>query len=321
MVAALLGWAWWPAGQYEPIRASDRGTIGQVGQLVAAEPAASRAPEPTAAAAPVAVPPGTHLAISLIPEGGATEADPAIFVITDPTGGGAPIAIASSTAPAPDDATQPAADTTAIPDDSTSDPDTSTAAAFSFGLPDAPGEDDSQALAVNRTDGGTTYSIAYSLVTVRDGEPVDEHNGAHAFANCTACTTVAVSFQVVLVVGSSKVVTPVNIAEALNGNCPACITTAIANQIVVSIGQEGINQVLIDHGVLPEPEPEDTEAPATSEPSAPVDDPAADPPAAEESTTEQPASTEPEPEEPAPAPEQAPEDTTTEPAPAPAPTG
>ncbi|MCW2973011.1 MAG: hypothetical protein JWN72_1284 [Thermoleophilia bacterium] len=250
--AGLVGvalWAWWPAGQYQPVRASDRGAIGDVHQLVDARPVAARSTAPrstkptaAAAAAPTTVPAGTHLAISLTPEGGATEERPAIYVITDPEHPSTPIVIASGAAPATDDAAAggaaPAADATSPA------PATTAGTAFAFDLPEAPGANDSQALAVNRTDGGTTYEIAYSLVTVHDGDAVDERNGAHAYANCTACTTVAVSFQVVLVVGTSPVIAPINIAEALNGNCPACVTTAIANQIVVSIGSEPSQDLL-----------------------------------------------------------------------------
>jgi outer membrane biosynthesis protein TonB len=46
---------------------------------------------------------------------------------------------------------------------------------------------------------------------------------------------VAVSFQLVLVVGQSDTITPINVAEALNVNCPQCLTVAIARQIVVSL--------------------------------------------------------------------------------------
>jgi putative peptide zinc metalloprotease protein len=239
-VAAALTWMWWPTGQYEPIRASDRGTIGQLAGLATAEPAATRAAAPAAPASPPAdaarpaVEPGTHVAVSLIPEGGATDDNPAIFVITDPGGGGAPVLIASNSAAVP----------AAVEPTSGEAPAPTSAAAFSFALPDAPREGDTQALAVNRTDGGVTYTIAYSLVTVGDGDAVDQRNGAHAYANCTACTTVAVSFQVILVVGSSPMVTPVNIAEALNGNCPSCVTAAIANQIVVSVGAEPSKELL-----------------------------------------------------------------------------
>jgi hypothetical protein len=44
-----------------------------------------------------------------------------------------------------------------------------------------------------------------------------------------------VSFQLVLVVGQSDKITPINIAEALNANCPSCVTVAIAHQLVVSL--------------------------------------------------------------------------------------
>jgi hypothetical protein len=45
----------------------------------------------------------------------------------------------------------------------------------------------------------------------------------------------AASFQVVLVIGHSDRITPINVAEALNVNCPRCITTAIAKQLVISL--------------------------------------------------------------------------------------
>jgi putative peptide zinc metalloprotease protein len=109
------------------------------------------------------------------------------------------------------------------------------ATAFPFKLPKAPGPHDSQALAVNTTDGGIRYDVAYSLVTVQNGDAVDETNSAYALASCNACTTVAVSFQLVLVVGRSDTIMPINVAEALNYNCPSCITTAIATQIVISL--------------------------------------------------------------------------------------
>jgi putative peptide zinc metalloprotease protein len=228
-IAGLALWAWWPRDQYRPIHASDRGTIGQVGTLVASQqPAPGPASAAHAAAPPAKLAPGTHLALSLIPEGGATKQQPAIFVITDPKSG-VPVVIAS-------DSTPDATDTSPTP--------TSTATAFNFDLPDKPGANDSQALAVNRTDGGITYSIAYSLVTVKDGADVNEQNGAYAFANCNACATVAVSFQVVLVVGQSNVIAPINIAEALNGNCPSCVTSAIARQIVISVSEQPSDELL-----------------------------------------------------------------------------
>src|SRR6185312_7671848 len=61
-------------------------------------------------------------------------------------------------------------------------PATPTAAAtqLPFKLPHAPGRGDSQALATNTTDHGIVYDIAYSLVTVSGGEPVDNENSAYA---------------------------------------------------------------------------------------------------------------------------------------------
>ena len=108
----------------------------------------------------------------------------------------------------------------------------------------APGPGDSQALAVNRTNGGVLYDVTYSLVTVSNGHPVTETNSAYALANCQSCTTVAVSFQVVLVVGESRIIAPINAAGALNGDCPACMTTAIADQIVVTLKSQPSAQLL-----------------------------------------------------------------------------
>ena len=300
-VVGLLVLAWWPSGQYEPIRASDKGTLAS---FMTSEPAArARVTETTQAS----VPTGTYLGITMVPEGGATDENPAILVL-EPGDGSEPIAIVSDT------------------DASTS------AAQFEFDMPDAPGNDDSQAVALNRTDGGVTYTIAYSLVTVRDGDDVDQRNSAHAYANCNACTTVAVSFQVVLIVGTSPLIAPVNFAEALNGNCLECVTTAIANQIVVSVGEEPsaelltrlreelerldalddlgadaspadlltqvtnvqqtINQLLADSGLTPEAQEgagADSTAPSGSETEQPTGDSTASPDATPDSSTGDPA--------------------------------
>jgi putative peptide zinc metalloprotease protein len=252
--AALLGlmaWAWWPSGQYQPVRASDDGTLLSVGQLVSA-PATPTVVRPelgvttaSASATPVSVAPGRHMAVALIPVGGATKAHPAIFVIKgkpgeksavivtddppkttstptfEPSGGSA----AAAAVPTPTATPAPAGDAPApVP-----------ATAFPFILPKKPGPNDSQALATNSTDGGIKYDVVYSLVTVKGGDTVDETNSAYALASCKACMTVAVSFQLVLIVGQSNTITPINVAEALNVNCPSCITTAIASQIVVTL--------------------------------------------------------------------------------------
>jgi putative peptide zinc metalloprotease protein len=220
----VLTWAWWPSGQYQPVRPTDDGTLVSAA-TAPTTPAIAARPQP----APVGRAPGRHLAVALIPRGGPTEEQPAIFVI-EGRDAEKPKVIVSDEAPTTRGAPtlegggEPSAPTPTVP-----------AAAFPFELPDPPGPNDSQALAVNRTDGGTVYDIAYSLVTVTDGADVDSTNAAYAFANCNGCTTVAVSFQVVLVVGRSDTIAPINIAHALNGNCPACVTVAIAHQIVLSL--------------------------------------------------------------------------------------
>jgi putative peptide zinc metalloprotease protein len=236
-LVGVLAWAWWPAGQYQPVRASDDGTLLSAFRTVGAPVAAAR---PEARPAPVGLAPGRHLAVALIPSGGATKQHPAIFVIKGHDGQKPAVVVSDQTpnpraAPAIDDTTgaKPPASAAPVP-----------AAAFPFKLPDKPGPNDSQALAVNTTDGGITYDVVYSLVTVEGGDTVDETNSAYALASCHACTTLAVSFQLVLVVGQSDVIKPINIAEALNANCPYCVTVAIAHQLVVSLSSAPSDELL-----------------------------------------------------------------------------
>jgi putative peptide zinc metalloprotease protein len=250
--AAVCGsaWALWPAGQYQPVRPTDRGTLAGFTHVISAPTSAAR----PAAGAPARVhlAPGTHLAVSMIPVGGATKSHPALFVIAGAKGQPAVAILSSSTpdqttassAPATDPATttDPTTTTTAGTESPSATPIRATA--FPFKLPTKPGPGDSQAVAVGTKDGGVTYNVAYSLVTVKDGASVGNTNSAFAFANCNACTTVAVSFQVVLIVGQSNSIAPVNAAGALNVNCPACVTTAIADQIVVTLNAQPTQQLL-----------------------------------------------------------------------------
>lgn len=213
--AALCGaaWALWPAGQYQPVRATDRGTLVSFTHLLAS-PASIARP----AASPVAdvrhvLTPGRHLALAMIPVGGPTKDHPAFYFVGGLHHGDHPVALVSWSASSTPVAVR----------------------AFPFKLPSGPGPGDNQALATGTQDGGVKYDIAYSVVTVKDGADVKNTNSAYALASCNACTTVAVAFQVVLVVGQSNVIAPVNIAEALNNQCPSCVTAAIADQIVVTI--------------------------------------------------------------------------------------
>ncbi len=254
-VIALLAWAWWPSGQFRPVRATDDGTLAGAFRTVSSPTTAAR-PAPVAGAPRLA--PGRHTAVALIPRGGPTKAHPALFVVNGGDEDDEPTIIASTKAPdasrAPtmdqpasaSAAATPTATATATPaaKSGASPAPTTAATQLPFTLPDKPGPGDSQALAVNTKDGGIVYDVAYSLVTVADGEPVANENSAYALASCKACTTLAVSLQLVLVVGQTDRITPINIAEALNLKCPECITTAIAKQIVVSVTAKPSDELL-----------------------------------------------------------------------------
>ena len=105
---------------------------------------------------------------------------------------------------------------------------------FPFNRPPAPGEGDNQALAVNTEDGSTLYDVAFALVWA-EGDTTDNVNSAYALASCRDCTTVAIAFQVVLVVGQSDTIVPQNLAAAVNYNCISCVTAALARQLVLTI--------------------------------------------------------------------------------------
>jgi putative peptide zinc metalloprotease protein len=245
--AAGAAWAWVPSGQYQAVRANEGGTLVGFGKLLSTPQAAARPSTPVSL---VRLTPGTHLAVSMIPVGGATKAHPALFVIAGDKGQPA-VAILSPSTPDPAGApvaeqassTSPTTDTTTTSSNTPTSPPVQ-ATVFPFKLPSAPGPGGTLAVAVGTKDGGITYDVAYSLVTVSKGADVTNSNGAYAFANCKACTTVAVSFQVVLIVGRSANIAPINAAGALNVNCPACITTAVANQIVVTLNAQPSDALL-----------------------------------------------------------------------------
>lgn len=200
-VLTLLIWAWWPAGQYRPVQASERGTIGSLfgDAAPAARPARLPATKPVSA-------------LALVPR---SSSDHPVLLVTRG-----------------DDGTL----RTIVTGDS-SDEETGAGQAFPFTLPDAPGEGDNQALAVNTTDGTVEYDVAVALVWVTDGDAALNTNEAYALASCAGCTTVAVAFQVVLVVGETNVVAPTNAAVAGNIDCVACTTAALAVQLVVTLAE------------------------------------------------------------------------------------
>ncbi len=116
------------------------------------------------------------------------------------------------------------------------------AAAFALAQPGAAradGDDepegrpqDNAAIAINTKDGSSLFRLAFSIRRVA-GDVVDHQNVALAWGKCQSCRTTAIAIQIVLVEGSPSVVTPVNLAVAVNENCNLCQTFATAYQFVV----------------------------------------------------------------------------------------
>jgi putative peptide zinc metalloprotease protein len=196
-VVAGLAWSWWPhPGTYRPVQAYERGTLAD------AIPTSLRSGVPTALEA------GRQGAGRAVwPEGAAlpTPEEPQLAVVmvprADRAGAGKP---------------------------------TMPTWVFPFNRPLPPGAGDNQAMAVNTTDGSTLYDVAFALVWA-DGDTVANSNEAYALASCAGCQTVAVAFQVVLVVGEANVVVPENVAAAVNYSCVQCVTAALATQLVVTL--------------------------------------------------------------------------------------
>ncbi|MGZ5418162.1 MAG: hypothetical protein ACXWDI_13365 [Nocardioides sp.] len=201
-----LAYAWWPdEDTYRPIQPGERGTLVDG---VAAMPVVSRAaPAPSF-------------------EVGDTGTTQAVWDTTDPL----------PTKAAPQLAV------VMVPRDSSGSSSGAAAAdggadgwVFPFSKPLAPGPGDNQALAVNTTDGTVVYDTAFALVWVEDGADATNVNEAYAFASCTSCAAVAVSFQVVLVVGDNDVAAPQNLAGALTSDCVNCLTYALAKQLFITL--------------------------------------------------------------------------------------
>ncbi|MEV0675660.1 hypothetical protein AB0I60_03960 [Actinosynnema sp. NPDC050436] len=195
-VALALLWAWWPQpGRYQPIRPEERGTIADAVVKTA------YSPDPTRPAAGTET--GTVTAKTAWPTGKPvpSKEKPVPAVVLEPVDG-------------------PAAGPTLV---------------FPFDdRPDPPRAGDNQSLVVNTVDGSVRYKVSFALVWAT-GDTVDNRNEAWAIASCKGCTTVAVAFQVVLVVGQANVVMPENVAVAVNHGCVECVTFALASQLVVSL--------------------------------------------------------------------------------------
>ena len=96
------------------------------------------------------------------------------------------------------------------------------------------GGGDNNATAVNTQDGSSELDVDFDVTAVFNGI-VDNTNTAEAYASCESCQSMAIAIQVVLVVGGVDVVTPHNIATAINDDCTACTTVALAYQLVLGV--------------------------------------------------------------------------------------
>jgi putative peptide zinc metalloprotease protein len=214
LLSATLVYAWWPdPDRYEPVRPYEDGTLLSVATVPLAAIGYQAPPSRSDAGGEI---------ITVLPESGSlpTEEEPALALVLVPTKG----AGAAGAADAGDGASGTGTPATADP-----------AWVFPFNEPLPPEPGDNQAVAVNTTDGGVTYDVAVAMVWVTGEEPVLNQNEAYAFASCSDCVTVAVAFQIVVIVGSANVIVPQNLSAAVNYECFECITASIASQLVVTV--------------------------------------------------------------------------------------
>lgn len=206
-IVLLLGWFWWPRNQYQPISGNERGTVLDLAGAVRA--ASVGAPVPFAGQS-TAQSGGRVPALLLVPQDASR---PALVVLRSADGGPAKVlTVPRQPGAAPDANPWP----------------------FPFPRPADAQPGNARALSINTADGTAVYDVAYSTVWVT-GQDVHVRNDAIALADCTRCTSVAVAFQAVFVVGQSDVVAPVNTSQSLNYHCVQCRTTAVAVQLVVSL--------------------------------------------------------------------------------------
>lgn len=121
--------------------------------------------------------------------------------------------------------------------------------AVAFLVPAAPAPaQDTTAVAVNTRDFAEVFRLAFHIQRVMS-DTVDQSNAAVAYASCTECETIAISIQALLVMTDASVVTPENLALAMNVDCFECQTLASAYQFVFGFGEpirftdEGARQV------------------------------------------------------------------------------
>jgi putative peptide zinc metalloprotease protein len=234
-VAGLM-WAWWPADQYRPIERDEGGTLPQ---LVAQEVEDRRVFVPLLYRAAPAVLTDVDLptVLSFLEVQTPVESVPDPMVSLSLPEPGVSSLTTQPAAPDRSDEQTVAGQGDSVPveaPDSTSTGTDADAWPFPFARPPAPSPGDNRAEAVNTTDGTVQTDLAVSWAIVTANE-VTNRNEAYALASCHDCATMAVAFQVLLLVGNPQLVAPLNAAVAVNYECDACLTEAIAVQLVVSL--------------------------------------------------------------------------------------
>lgn len=97
------------------------------------------------------------------------------------------------------------------------------------------GGGDNFAVAINTKDGTTLFETAF-LITYAASGVVDQTNAAIAYSSCESCRTFAAAIEVVLVpADKADIVTPTNLAIAVNEGCLSCETAAFATQLVLGV--------------------------------------------------------------------------------------
>ncbi len=208
-LVAGLAWAWWPVDdRYRPVQSWEGGTV-----LDAVPAASSSGLEEGARGTAATVWPADAGPLP-------TEDNPVLALVLVPASQGVAEGSEGTTGGAAE-GEEGAAPTWVFP----------------FDRPLPPAEGDNQALAVNTEDGSVLYDVSFALVWA-DGDEALNVNEAYALASCQDCRTVAVAFQVVLLVGSVDVVVPQNLSAAVNYACIECVTYALATQLVVTLPGE-----------------------------------------------------------------------------------
>jgi putative peptide zinc metalloprotease protein len=223
-VIAGLVWAWWPRGNYRPIQPNERGVV----QQAIAAPAAMRSyftfTRPTSPARSTAAHSSTA-GYPPVQPGAPTTGHPRLRPGSQMT--------ATSVWP-PDDTQRPSRQQPQLAIVLIPRNPAGPTWVFPFNRPSPPGPGDNQSMAIATRDGSITYDVAFALVTATS-DTVLNSNEAYAFASCSHCAAVAVSFQVVLIVGDAHAIAPKNVSAAVSYNCISCLTAALAIQLDLSL--------------------------------------------------------------------------------------